>query len=90
MRHSENKDFPVTLQQPSKVRESIWFMFIQLLIIAQDGKTLEWQGQEANPAEWTCVLIYDSTTQSYILEKVESSLSMTYVRRTEAGDAGVF
>ena len=88
MRHSENRDFPVTLQQPSKVRESIWFMFIQLLIIAQDGKTLEWQGQEANPAEWTCVLIYDSTTQSYILEKVESSLSMTYVRRTEAGDAG--
>ncbi|KAL1727461.1 RNA polymerase II transcription elongation factor-domain-containing protein [Schizophyllum commune] len=70
VRHSENRDFPVTLQQPSK-----------------DGKTLEWQGQEANPAEWTCVLIYDSTTQSYILEKVESSLSMTYVRRTEAGDA---
>ena len=88
MRHSENRDFPVTLQQPSKVRGFIWFMFTHLLTIAQDGKTLEWQGQEANPAEWTCVLIYDSTTQSYILEKVESSLSMTYVRRTEAGDAG--
>ncbi|KAL1747737.1 RNA polymerase II transcription elongation factor-domain-containing protein [Schizophyllum fasciatum] len=70
VRHSENRDFPVTLHQPSK-----------------DGKSLEWQGQEANPAEWTCVLVYDAQTQSYVLEKVESSLNMTYVRRTQTDDA---
>ncbi|TRM68593.1 hypothetical protein BD626DRAFT_545633 [Schizophyllum amplum] len=49
-RNPENKEFPVTLQQPSK-----------------DNKQLEWQ-------EWTC-------TQSYVLEKVESSINMTFVRR---------
>ncbi|KAH0586902.1 ELL-associated factor 1 [Termitomyces sp. J132] len=53
---------------------------------SQSSEAHKWTGQEAPAQEWDCILIYDETQKSFILEKLESGLALTHQPRTGTND----